>query len=235
MLPQKKEVTIEQLYTILEKELAHTSPPLVQKVFQSTRSPFLALVTCVLSARTADKTTKKRLPELFAVVQIPDDLRKVPQKKLEKILYPIGFYKNKARLLKKFPDVLETECNGKIPETIEDLIKLPGVGRKTANLIVSVCFNKPGICVDTHVHRIMNYIGYVKTKTPLETEKILREKLPTKLWAKTNHIFVLLGQGICSPSNIKKPACPLNRYVLKESKPRVMKKKSTRLSKAKKK
>lgn len=215
-MTQKKKVTIEQLYRELETFLPNNEPPLVQKVFRSTGSSFQALVTCILSARTADKTTEKRLPELFKIVKVPKDLKKVSQKRLEKILFPIGFYKNKAKLLKKFPDVLEKECNGIIPENIEELIKLPGVGRKTANLIVSVCFDKDGICVDTHVHRIMNYIGYVSTKTPLETETALRQKLPKKLWKQTNSLMVLLGQSVCAPALINKPSCPLNWYELIE-------------------
>ncbi|WKZ30549.1 MAG: endonuclease III [Candidatus Dojkabacteria bacterium] len=222
-MTQKKKVTIEQLYRELEQYIPPQQEPLVQAVFRSSGSSFQALVTCILSARTADKTTEKRIPELFKIVKEPKDLKKVSQQRLEKILFPIGFYKNKAKLLKKFPDVLEKEFNGVIPETIEELIKLPGVGRKTANLIVSVCFDKDGICVDTHVHRIMNHIGYVNTKTPLETEAALREKLPKKLWKKTNSLMVLLGQSVCAPTLINKPACPLNWYELKESKPTVKK------------
>jgi endonuclease-3 len=214
-MPQKPAVNIEEFYAKLEDVVKDYPPPLVQKVFQETRSELKALITCILSARTADKTTETRLPELWKKAGTLKQLEDIPEEELAKILYPIGFYKNKARLLKKLPHVLKSEFYCIVPDTIDDLVKLPGVGRKTANLIVSVCFNKPGICVDTHVHRMMNYIGYVKTKTPQETEIALRKKLPKHLWAKTNYIFVILGQTLCTPTQIKKGTCPLNWYRLR--------------------
>jgi len=208
----KKKVTIHQLYDELESLLEPTHPPLIQDVFEKTKSSFLALITCILSARTADTTTSKRLPTLFSKVQIPQDLEKIPEPELAKILFPIGFYKTKAKHLKRFPYVLKEKFNNKVPETIEELIELPGVGRKTANLIVSVCFDKPGICVDVHVHRLLNYLGYINTNTPLESEMALRKKLPEDLWKKTNHIFVVLGQTICKPADVKAGRTILDNY-----------------------
>jgi exodeoxyribonuclease-3 len=128
----------------------------------------------------------------------PESLGQLEEEAIAKLIYPVGFYKNKARFLKDLPAALD-QSGGRVPDSIEELIKLPGVGRKTANLVVAVAFNKPAICVDTHVHRIMNIWGYVQTKTPLETEMVLREKLPKKYWIKINSILVAFGQATCKP------------------------------------
>ncbi|HHE39171.1 MAG TPA: endonuclease III, partial [Candidatus Cloacimonetes bacterium] len=126
---------------------------------------------------------------------------------IEKMIYPVGFYKNKAIHLKKFPEVLEKEFNNNIPDEIDNLIKLPGVGRKTANLVRAIAFKKSAICVDTHVHRISNRLGYVKTKTPLETEMVLRKKLPEEYWIMYNSYLVSFGQNHCFPRNPKCSSC----------------------------
>ncbi|NCC71746.1 hypothetical protein EOM09_09315, partial [bacterium] len=128
------------------------------------------------------------------------------------LLYPVGFYKQKAEFLKKLPEVINNEFNEQIPSEIEDLIKLPGVGRKTANLVRSVAFNLPGICVDTHVHRIFNRIEFIKTENPLETEMVLRKKIPEDLWNKTNYLFVMLGQNICKPISPICRNCKINKF-----------------------
>jgi len=209
---EKKRVTIHQFYDELEKHLPTSEPPLIQRVFRDTKSSFLALIATILSARTADSTTEKRLPELFSKVKTPLDLENIPEQELAQILFPIGFYHTKAHHLKKLPQALHELFHDKVPETIDELIQLPGVGRKTANLIVNVCFDEPAICVDTHVHRLMNYIGYVNTKTPEETEMALRKKLPKELWKRTNHIFVILGQTICKPADVKRGGTILDNY-----------------------
>lgn len=212
-----KKLTIEQLFAELKPIVTQYPVPLIQKVYHDTNSAFLSLVACILSARTKDTTTEKRLPAIYEAIPNPATLREISQQDLEKILYPIGFYKTKAKNLKKLGQVILELFNDQVPDSIEEMIKLPGAGRKTANLIVSVVFDKPGICVDTHVHRMMNYIGYVKTETPLETEKALRKKLPVHLWRDANHYFVILGQTLCTPFTITKDTCPLNWFELIDS------------------
>ena len=171
---------IDKIYFILNKEVKNYNVPVVDLIKVKTESPFKILVATILSARTRDETTVKVCEKLFKKVENFKDLKKLNLKQIEKLIYPVGFYKNKSKQLKKLPGVIFEEFDGKIPEEIDDLIKLPGVGRKTANLVRISAFDKYGICVDTHVHRIFNRIGYLKTDTPYETEMKLREKLPKK-------------------------------------------------------
>ena len=160
-------------------------------------------------ARTKDEVTSNAAKKLFVKVNKIKDLEKISRKELEKLIYPVGFYKTKAKNLKLLPKILKKEFNSIIPETIEELIKLPGVGRKTANLVVTIAFDKHAICVDTHVHRIMNRLGYIRTKTPHETEIILRKKLPRKYWKTINSILVAFGQNTCKPISPFCSKCPI--------------------------
>lgn len=203
---------IQKIYSILEKEIIKFDAPVVELVKAQDNDPFKILIATILSARTKDEVTAKVCNKLFKKVKNFNDLKKIKENELTKLLFPVGFYKTKAKHLKQLAVKLETEFNSKIPQTIEELIQLPGVGRKTANLVLSVAFNKPAICVDTHVHRILNRIGYIKTKNPLETEIILRNKLPKKLWSKTNRIFVPYGQMLCKPINPICSKCKINEY-----------------------
>ncbi|HOZ36168.1 MAG TPA: endonuclease III [archaeon] len=200
---------IRRIYSILEKEVKKFDNPFAESVQEKYKDPFFVLVATILSARTLDKTTAKVCEKLFKEVKGINDLEKISISKLEKLLYPVGFYKTKAKHLKELPIVLKERYNGRIPEEIEQLLELPGVGRKTANLVVSVTFGKPGICVDTHVHRITNILGIVKTKTALETEMALRRILPKELWTKTNYLFVTLGQNICFSRKPNCRMCPI--------------------------
>jgi len=203
---------IRQIYSILDKEVKKFDSPFAESVHEKYKDPFFVLVATILSARTLDKTTAKVCEKLFKEVKGINDLEKISIGKLEKLLYPVGFYKTKAKHLKELPKVVIEKFNGKVPEEIEQLLELPGVGRKTANLVVSVAFNKPGICVDTHVHRITNILEIVKTKTPLETEIKLREILPKDLWSETNYVFVLLGQNVCFSRKPNCSACPIQKH-----------------------
>jgi endonuclease III len=169
-------------------------------------------VATLLSARTNDKTTSIVCKKLFAKVNSAKDLEKLTVKQIEKLIYPIGFYRNKAKHLKLLPVVLKEKFNNKVPHTIEELIELPGVGRKTANLVMAVAFKIPAICVDVHVNRIMNRFGYIKTKNPLETEMVLRKKLPKKYWLKINYVIVAFGQNLCKPINPRCDVCPVYKY-----------------------
>jgi endonuclease III len=195
---------VKKIYNILEEKLKIYKIPLAEQIQIKTKKPFFVLIGTILSSRTKDITTAKVCDNLFKVVKSFSDLEKIKNKDLEKILYGVGFYKQKTKLLKKIPKIIKTKFNNKIPNTINELILLPGVGRKSANLIISVAFNKPAICVDVHVHRILNRIGIINTKNSLETEIYLRKNLPEKYWNKTNYLFVILGQNICYP---RKPNC----------------------------
>ena len=202
---------IKKIYSILDKEVKKFDLPFAESVHEKYKDPFFVLVATILSARTLDKTTAVVCKRLFLKVKGFEDLEKIFQKELEKLLYPVGFYKTKAKHLKMLPKVVKEKFAGKVPEKIEQLLMLPGVGRKTANLVVSVAFGKPGICVDTHVHRITNILGIVKTKNPLETERALRKSLPKDLWNKTNYLFVTLGQNICFSRKPNCSVCPISK------------------------
>lgn len=202
-------VDIDAVYKALKKEFEKHKMPVVELIQVQTRDPFKVLISTILSSRTKDATTTAASGRLFATVKSANDLAEIPQKKIEQLIYPVGFYKNKAKQLKEIPGVLNELYSGRIPQTVEELVKLPGVGRKTANLVVSVGFNKPAICVDTHVHRITNRLGYVKTKTPFETEMRLRKILPKKYWIPFNSFLVSFGQNLCFPINPKCNQCPI--------------------------
>ena len=201
------ELNVEKVYNTLQKEFEKYQKPVVDTIESATKDTFKILITTILSARTKDTTTEKVVIELFKKIKKPDDFNKYSTEEIEKMIYPVGFYKNKAIHLKKFPEVLEKEFNNNIPDEIDNLIKLPGVGRKTANLVRAIAFKKPAICVDTHVHRISNRLGYVKTKTPLETEMVLRKKLPEEYWIMYNSYLVSFGQNHCFPRNPKCSSC----------------------------
>ncbi|MFA7057482.1 MAG: endonuclease III [Candidatus Cloacimonadales bacterium] len=202
-------MTFDQIYKILEARFKEFPTPVVDFIEAQTKDPFKILVATILSARTKDETTTKVVKELFKVVQKPQDLLNYTIAELEEMLYPVGFYKNKALYLSKLPGVLQEEFNNEIPEEIEELIKLPGVGRKTANLVRATAFNKPAVCVDVHVHRIFNRLGMLITKTPLETEMTLRKELPVKYWIHFNSYFVAFGQDLCTPRRPKCSECPI--------------------------
>ena len=191
-------IDIDHFINILGEEVQKYQVPVVDLIAVQTRDPFKVLVATILSARTKDETTAKASARLFKKMSDLDSLASLDEATIAKLIYPVGFYKNKAKYLKQLPAAME-QFGGKIPDDVESLTRLPGVGRKTANLVVAVAFNKPAICVDTHVHRIMNIWGYVETKTPLETEMALRRKLPAEYWIRVNSILVAFGQGVCKP------------------------------------
>ena len=191
-------VDISRFIDILKKEVAGYRVPVVDLVAVQTRSPFKVLVATILSARTKDEVTAAAADRLFNVAPDAEHLARLSRDKIQELIFPAGFYKSKAAYLSKLPKALEAFGN-EVPQEIDDLVTLPGVGRKTANLVRSVAFDKDAICVDTHVHRIMNIWGYVKTDTPLKTELALRKKLPRKHWKEVNGILVAFGQGTCRP------------------------------------
>ena len=207
-----KKPDIDKIYHILKEEVMNYKTPVVDLIEIQTEDPFKVLVATILSARTTDQITTKVVGKLFASVNGLDDLAKLSLAEIEKLIYPIGFYKNKAKYLIELPAAVKKNFNGQIPDSVDELIKLPGVGRKTANLVVAVAFKKPAICVDIHVHRIMNRLGYVETKNPFQTEMALRSKLPEKYWITINSIFVAFGQYLCRPLSPHCSKCKIINY-----------------------
>ncbi|MBF0232653.1 MAG: endonuclease III [Desulfamplus sp.] len=182
----------------LREEIKSYKVPVVELVSVQTRDPFKVLVATILSARTKDETTAKASERLFKVAPDSETLATLSQEQIKKLIYPVGFYKAKAGYLSNLPKALEAFAK-KVPSDLDDLLTLPGVGRKTASLVLNVAFQKDAICVDTHVHRIMNIWGYVSTTTPFKTEMALRKKLPLHHWQEVNTILVTFGQGTCHP------------------------------------
>lgn len=179
------------------------------------QDPYLVLISCILSLRTNDKTTYPATLRMLELGRTPADFAKCDVKELEKAIYPVGFYANKARQIVELSKRLVEEYNSQVPESIEEMTKFNGVGRKTANLVMSRGFNKPAICVDVHVHRIFNRLGYVKTKTPEETEFALRKKLPIKHWIDINTLLVTHGQNVCKPQKPMCELCPIKEFCKK--------------------
>lgn len=207
-----KSVPIGKIYSVLKKEVKKFKVPVVDLMHMQTKDPFKVLITTILSARTKDQTTLVCAKRLFGKVRSFSALGKLSQKQIEKLIYPVGFYKTKAKHLKQLPVVLKKEFGGKIPRNVDELVKLPGVGRKTANLVVTVAFQGKAVCVDTHVHKILNRLGYVKTKNPHQTELVLRKKLPKKYWGKINAFLVAFGQNTCTPVSPYCSKCPIRKY-----------------------
>jgi len=207
-----KKVNIDKIVEILERESKSWDVPVVSLMSRHDKNPFKILISTVLSLRTKDEVTAKASERLFKEADNPCDMLSLSEKEIEKLIYPVGFFRNKAKTIKGISGKLIEKYDGKVPDSLDELLKLKGVGRKTANLVVTLGYDKPGICVDTHVHRIMNRIGYVKTKTPEETEFALREKLPKKYWKKINELLVALGQHICHPTSPKCSICSIEEY-----------------------
>ena len=185
------------------------------KLMDSFNNPYLVLIACILSLRTNDRTTYPATLRMLELAKTPKAMKNVMVEDLAKAIYPVGFYENKAKQIIELSRQIDEELDGKVPDTIEELVKFNGVGRKTANLVLSQGFNKPAICVDVHVHRIFNRLGYVCTKNPEETEFVLREKLPQKYWIDINTLMVTHGQNICKPTKPKCSECPITDYCAK--------------------
>ncbi len=185
------------------------------KLMDSFDDPYLVLIACILSLRTNDRTTYPATLRMLKLGKTPKDFANMDVKTLEKAIYPVGFYANKAKQIIELSKELVEKYNSKVPDDIDELCKFKGVGRKTANLVLSEGFNKPAICVDVHVHRISNRLGYVKTQTPEETEFELRKKLPKKYWIDINSLLVIHGQNVCKPINPKCGECPIKDYCKK--------------------
>jgi len=194
-----KAFDIHTVIHILEDEYRRWKTPAVTIVAHCERSPFKVLVSCIISLRTKDEVTAAASARLFEVADTPQKISCLPEDEIARLIFPAGFYRNKAAQIRLIAERLINEYGGLVPDEIDELLKFKGVGRKTANLVLTLGFGKQGICVDTHVHRICNRWGYVQTKTPEETEMMLRSKLPAEFWIEINDLLVAFGQNHCTP------------------------------------
>jgi endonuclease-3 len=207
-----KQREIHHAIRILRRQVPQWETPIVGVIAESSQSPFQILISCILSLRTQDATTAQASRRLFALADTPEKMVRLSTKRIEKAIFPVGFYRTKAKNIRDICRTLVESYAGKVPDEIDELLKLKGVGRKTANLVVTLGYRKPGICVDTHVHRISNRWGYVKTKNPKETEFALREKLPKPYWIEYNDLLVTFGQHLCRPISPICSRCPIERF-----------------------
>lgn len=203
---------INAIVKILKKELDLGEMPIVTHLAESQHDPFVILMSTLLSLRTKDEVTAEATDRLFALASTPEEMLKVPEAKIAKTIYPVGFYRNKAQTIHFVCRELIHRFDSRVPDNLDDLLSLKGVGRKTANLVVTLAYGKDGICVDTHVHRISNRLGYVVTKTPDETEFALRDKLPRRHWIIYNTLMVSFGRKTCKPISPLCSACPIRKY-----------------------
>lgn len=207
-----KKYNFDEIIPKLEKFVEDLGVPVVTRIKEKELDPFKILIGTILSLRTKDKTTEEAANRLFSVVKKPEDVLKLSVEEIEKLIYPVGFYKRKARQIQEIAKTIKEKYGGKVPNDIEELLKIKGVGRKTANLVITEAYDDYGICVDTHVHRISNRLGWVKTKTPEQTEMELRKILPKKYWKKINPILVTFGQNVCKPVSPLCSKCPIEAY-----------------------
>jgi len=207
--PKVTSESVGQLIRVLRRAAPSWNAPIVTLVASHTRDPFQTLISCILSLRTKDETTAVASKRLFERASTPDAMVKIPIRQLERLIFPVGFYRTKARVIRGICIDLRKRFDGKVPDDIDALLTLKGVGRKTANLVVTEAFRKPGICVDTHVHRISNRWGLVKTTTPDKSEMALREVLPRRHWLEYNSLLVSFGQTLCHPTSPWCSRCPV--------------------------
>ena len=200
----------EQVMEVLLKEFKPFRKPTIRRTSEK-ENPFRVLITCLLSLRTQDKNTEKASDSLFAVAKTSQEIVKLPITKLEKLIFSSGHYKKKARVLKHVSKEIINRFNNKVPKTREELLSIKGIGPKTANIVLSFAYGQNVIAVDTHVHRIPNRLGLVKTKTPEKTEPGLMRVFPKKYWKEINTTLILFGKNICLPISPKCSECPLEK------------------------
>lgn len=207
-----QEHQIHEAITILRECARQWQPGLVDEMARVEPNPYHILIATILSLRTKDTLTAVIAPKLFAVAATPQEMVRHSAEEIAQIIYPVGFYNTKAQSIVEVSRILLDQYGGRVPDDLEALLQLPGVGRKTANLVITAGYNKPGICVDTHVHRISNRWGYVQTKTPEATEFALRAKLPPEYWIEYNGLLVSFGQTLCHPTSPRCSLCPVYQY-----------------------
>ncbi|MBF6560728.1 MAG: endonuclease III [Candidatus Binataceae bacterium] len=204
--------TVGAILRVLRRAARGWNAPVLTLMAAEKHDPFLTLIGCILSLRTKDETTAVAAPRLFARARTPAEMLALTAREIEELIFPVGFYRTKARVILGICRDLIDKFEGRVPDEIETLTTLKGVGRKTANLVVTESFRKPGICVDTHVHRISNRWGLVTTKTPDQTERALRAALPRRYWIEYNSLVVAFGQTICHPVSPWCSRCPVARH-----------------------
>jgi len=204
--------TIGAVIRRLESAAPRWRPTAVGELAAAQRDPFRVLIACLLSLRTQDATTRGAARRLFAVADTPAAVARLSTARLARLIYPVGFYRTKARVIRALCRDLLARCGGRVPADLDGLLALKGVGRKTANLVLTVGFGRPGICVDTHVHRISNRLGFVRTRTPEQTEHALRAKLPRRYWIGYNDLLVAFGQNVCRPLSPHCSDCPVGAW-----------------------
>lgn len=206
---------VDEIFNLIKNEIEKYDSPVVSrsKWDEIVHTPFTTLISCILSLRTKDEVTEQASVRLLKKYDTPEKLAKLPVDKIESLIFPVGFYKTKANRIKDISKTLLEKYNGEVPDNFNELLKLKGVGRKTANIVMVYGHKKQGfIPIDTHCHRIPNRLGWINTKTPEETEKRLREILPENYWDDFNHLFVRFGQTICVPVSPFCSRCPISQY-----------------------
>ena len=203
---------ITKVVTILKRSVKKYDVPVIELAARKSRTPYEALISCILSLRTQDRTTGRASARLFKLARSPKAMVRLKSHIIQKAIYPVGFYRNKTKTILGISQALVKKYHSRVPDGLDELLKLKGVGRKTANIVLEHGFGKPSIAVDTHVHRITNRWGYVTTKTPEKTEFALRAKLPKRYWRDFNFLLVAFGQAICRPLSPRCSRCPVERF-----------------------
>jgi endonuclease-3 len=201
-----------EIIRLLERELEQRELPIVSKLAEERHDPFKILISTLLSLRTKDEVTAEATERLFALASTPQEMLMLSDEEIIRAIYPVGFYRTKAETIRHACHELIDRFHAQVPDTLDALLTLKGVGRKTANLVVALGFGGDGLCVDVHVHRISNRLGYVRTKTPEETEFALRGKLPRKYWLRYNTLLVAFGRNTCRPVSPFCSRCPVAVY-----------------------
>jgi endonuclease-3 len=211
----KRNKNIDTVIRILKKEIKQWKTPAVGVVAEESQDPFKILISCILSLRTKDEVTDLASHRLFEKASTPSEMLKLKAETIQKLIYPVGFYKTKSQRILEISKALIKRFNTKVPNQLEDLLSLKGVGRKTANLVITLGFDKDGICVDTHVHRISNRLGWIKTKNATQTEYALMKILPRNYWKIYNDLLVTYGQNVCRPISPFCSRCSIQAYCRK--------------------
>jgi endonuclease III len=211
-ISQSSSFPIDVVLATLEEAMPQFEQPLIDQMGAEDQTPFRILVATILSLRTRDTLTAVVAPRLFAAADTPAAMLALGEARVAELIYPVGFYRTKARSLMQICNQLLERYAGQVPADLDTLLTLPGVGRKTANLVLTAGFGLPGICVDIHVHRICNRWGYVQTRDPEASELILRAQLPQRHWLSINRLLVTLGQNICHPTSPRCSGCPVAAY-----------------------
>src|SRR5437773_3839860 len=213
-MPRPAQGTIRAVMRALARAIDNLELPAVEKIAEeSQEDPFDVLISTMLSAQTRDPVTAAASARLFKAARTPRTIARLPVKRIERLIYPVSFYRHKARHVKATCQILVDRFGGRVPTTMEELLTLPGVGRKTANLVLILAFKSlRNICVDTHVHRISNRLGWVRTRTPDETEQALYEATAARWWPYINLYLVTWGQNVCRPAYPRCGECVIRSY-----------------------